>query len=85
MSLWNDEQINQFFEAFGGKENILLVENCTTRLRVVLKDMEYAFNQQDLMSLPDVKMVLKRSSEIQLVIGLNVFSLEKLIMEKLKS
>jgi len=87
-SIWNDEAFGVFLEACGGKDNILEVENCTTRLRVGLKNTELEgqclYNKDKLGTLPGVKMVLVRGNSIQLVVGLDVFNLEKECRERLE-
>ena len=80
-SIWNEQDFETLFEACGGKNNILDVENCTTRLRIGLKNTEVdgkcLYSKEKLGTLPGVKLVLVRGESIQLVVGLDVFSLKK--------
>lgn len=79
---WTNSDVNFFANACGGKNNIILVENCVTRLRVVLKDKEN-FSKEKLLELPGVKLVLKKRDELQLVIGIDVFAIETICTEQL--
>lgn len=80
---WTESDVDFFAEACGGKSNILQVENCLTRLRVVLKEKEN-FSKEKLLTLPGVKLVLCKRDELQLVIGIDVYSIETICNERLK-
>lgn len=82
-SIWSNENYDVFFRACGGIRNILQLENCTTRLRVLLLEKDN-YSKDTLMTLPGVKMILERRNELQLVIGLDVFNIEKECLERMK-
>src|SRR5699024_2501417 len=61
----------KIYEGLGGDDNILSIDNCTTRLRVEVKDMEQV--DQDKIkatNVPGVKVVGKHN--IQVIVGTNV-------------
>lgn len=76
------QQSKQILELVGGKENVISLTHCFTRLRFVLKDFEAA-NTEELKNLEGVKGILKRTGSYQIVIGMDVSGfykeLEKLI------
>ena len=63
--------IYKIVEAVGGKENIVSVVHCATRLRFVLKDEKKA-DDIKVQQIPEVLSLVKRGGQYQLVIGNNV-------------
>ena len=61
----------RIYEGLGGKENVVAIDNCTTRLRVEVKDMD-AVDQDKIKAtnVPGINVVGKHS--IQVVVGTNV-------------
>ena len=57
----------QILSLLGGKENIVSAQNCMTRLRVMLQDLNQA-DVPSLMSLEDVMGVVKENP-IQIILG----------------
>jgi len=62
----------------GGKENILDVTNCMTRLRFVLKD-DAAANESALKQLRQVKGIMNRGGQYQVIIGTEVSDIAPII------
>lgn len=54
----------------GGRENIVVVDNCYTRLRVTVKDVNY-INEPELKS-TGAKGIIKQGNNVQVVYGLHV-------------
>ncbi|MDO5410848.1 MAG: PTS glucose/sucrose transporter subunit IIB [Lachnospiraceae bacterium] len=77
-------QAKKILQLIGGKENILSLTHCFTRLRFVLKDFEAA-KTEEIRGLEGVKGIWKRSGSYQIVIGTAVTGfyreLEKLLAE----
>ena len=65
-----DEKILKFIENLGGKENLLEISNCATRLRLVLKDAE-KINDDELKKLGALG-IFKKGNAVQIVIGTQV-------------
>lgn len=63
-------------KAIGGKENIISVNNCMTRLRFVLKD-DTIPNQENLKSINGVKGVMNQGGQYQVIIGTHVSEVVK--------
>lgn len=55
-------------EAVGGKENIAVLENCMTRVRLTVKDMSKA-NIEKIKTLQDVFGVVESNKNIQVIVG----------------
>ena len=67
----SDEEIaERYVEYLGGKQNILDLSNCTTRLRLVLNDAE-KINESELKKLGAIG-VVKKGNAVQVIIGLQV-------------
>lgn len=65
-----DARVSHLIEALGGKENIVELENCFTRLRVLLKDptkMDHTMVNQI-----DNSGIVEKGNDIQIVFGLEV-------------
>lgn len=60
-----------FLEALGGTNNILSVNNCATRLRIVLVDMSLT-QSDDIFKALGAHGVVRRGNGIQVIVGLNV-------------
>ena len=60
--------------AVGGKENIISVGNCKTRLRFVLKDDSIP-DKEKVASIKEVKGVMNQGGQYQVIIGTNVSDL----------
>ena len=58
-------------EAVGGKENIISVTNCMTRLRFVLKDDNIPSEEQ-VKAIKGVKGVMNKGGQYQVIIGTHV-------------
>ena len=66
----------------GGKENVVRVLNCMTRLRFVLKD-ESLLKEEEIKELSDVKGVVRRGGQVQIVIGTEVSELAPIVRKDL--
>lgn len=62
-----DEKIFQFVENLGGKNNFVEISNCTTRLRLVLKDAE-KINEDELKKLGAIE-IIRKNNAVQVIIG----------------
>lgn len=68
----NNEQIaEQVLEAVGGKENVVTVAHCMTRLRFTLKDMGLP-NEEEIKKVKGVIGVVVSGGQFQVIIGQNV-------------
>lgn len=66
--------------AVGGKENIVSVTNCMTRLRFVLKDDSIP-NEDDVKAINGVKGVMNQGGQYQIIIGTNVSNVTPKVRE----
>ena len=66
----NAAEVQCVIDGLGGKENILSVDNCFTRLRVNIKDPA-KLNEESINQLPNSGIV-KKGTDIQIVYGLQV-------------
>ena len=65
-------------EALGGAENITKVDNCYTRLRLILADPELV--KEDVLKLETgANGVIKKGNNVQVVYGLKVNSVRKAV------
>lgn len=62
--------------ALGGKDNIVSLENCVTRLRLTVKDMN-AINEANIKKAGGVAVVKLDATTLQIIIGTNVYSVRK--------
>lgn len=67
----NEDLANKLLKAVGGKDNIISVVHCSTRLRFTLKDESKA-NDDQVKSFKEVLSLVKKGGQYQLVIGNNV-------------
>lgn len=63
-------------QAVGGKENIISVTNCMTRLRFVLKD-DTIPDKETVSAIRDVKGVMNQGGQYQVIIGMHVSEVVK--------
>lgn len=68
--MWSTKDCMMLALFAGGSANIARVYSCFTRVHVALVDKEKA-DSQKLLTLPDVKNVLTRGTEMQLVVGID--------------
>ena len=68
------------FEAVGGKDNVISLTHCATRLRFKLKD-EGKADTQALKADPEVVQVVQSGGQYQVVIGSHVADVYQEIME----
>lgn len=66
--------------AVGGKENIVSVTNCMTRLRFVLKDDSIP-NEDEVKTINGVKGVMNQGGQYQIIIGTNVSNVTPKVRE----
>jgi PTS system maltose and glucose-specific IIC component len=71
-------------EALGGAENILKVDNCYTRLRVVLKNTELV-DEVVLKNKTGATAIVKKGENVQVVYGLKVSGVRKAVDKELGS
>jgi glucose PTS system EIICBA or EIICB component len=64
-----DIDVEKVIEALGGKENIVDVDACITRLRVTVKDIEKVASDQLWKQELKAKGVFKKGSGVQVVYG----------------
>ena len=68
-------------EGLGGKENILSVDNCFTRLRVSLKDVSLL--KDDVINTTGCSGIVKKGNDIQIIYGMQVGAVKKAVEENL--
>lgn len=66
----------EIVQAVGGKENIISVTNCMTRLRFVLKD-DTIPDKEAVSAIQDVKGVMNQGGQYQVIIGMHVSEVVK--------
>ncbi|MCO6560266.1 MAG: PTS trehalose transporter subunit IIBC [Gilliamella sp.] len=76
------QSIMQLIELIGGKENIASVTHCLTRLRFALVDPKLA-DVQSIEELPFVKGCFNNAGQFQVIIGTNVDSYYKALIQQL--
>ncbi|MCO6557392.1 MAG: PTS trehalose transporter subunit IIBC [Gilliamella sp.] len=76
------QSIMQLIELIGGKENIASVTHCLTRLRFALVDPKLA-DVQAIEELPFVKGCFNNAGQFQVIIGTNVDSYYKALIQQL--
>src|SRR5699024_8935403 len=67
----NEDLVKKLLKAVGGKDNIVSVVHCATRLRFTLKDESKA-NDEEVKSIKEVLSLVKKGGQYQLVIGNHV-------------
>ena len=70
-----DEIANKYIENLGGAENIIEIDNCATRLRLVLKDSS-KINESELKKL-GAKGIIRKGNAVQVIVGTQVEHLAK--------
>lgn len=80
----SEEDVNAplIIQALGGKENILKVTNCYTRLRTELERPELA-DEDMLKSQTGAAAVIKKGKNVQVVYGLKVTAVRKAVDQEL--
>lgn len=73
--------IDQLISSIGGRENIVALTHCITRLRFVLND-EQKINSEELDKLPMVKAHFSTAGQYQVVIGQEVGEYYRLLLAK---
>ena len=73
----------KILEAVGGQDNIVSIDNCFTRLRLELKDVEL-LNEQ-LLKETGSKGVVKRGQETQIIYGTDVIKYRKMLEDYLET
>ncbi len=68
--------------AVGGKENIISVSNCMTRLRFVLKD-DTIPDKDQVTAIKDVKGVMNQGGQYQVIIGTHVNEVVKFVQKEI--
>lgn len=74
--------IKEIIEKVGGKENIVSVEHCMTRLRFTLKDKSIP-DENEVKDIKSVLGVVNNSAQFQVIIGTHVDAVYKEMMEVL--
>lgn len=69
-------------DGLGGKDNIMTVENCITRLRVTLKDPDLL--QEDLINKTQNRGIVKKQNDVQIIYGLQVADVRRAVDEQLE-
>lgn len=77
----SDVPAETIVEGLGGKDNILSVDNCFTRLRVSLKDS--ALVKDDVLNTTGCSGIVKKGNDIQVIYGMQVGAVRKAVEEKL--
>ena len=76
------ELITQLIDCVGGKQNIASVTHCLTRLRFALSDPQLA-DIKAIEELPFVKGCFNNAGQFQVIIGTDVDSYYKLLIDRL--
>lgn len=79
----NAAEVQCVIDGLGGKENILSVDNCFTRLRVNIKDPA-KLNEESINQLPNSGIV-KKGTDIQIVYGLQVADIKRAVETQLEN
>lgn len=77
----NTENGANILKAIGGKENLVSIDNCFTRLRLELKNIDII--NEELLKQTGSKGVVKRGNEIQIIYGTNVNTFRKMLEDYL--
>ncbi|BAN98762.1 hypothetical protein E05_39960 [Plautia stali symbiont] len=76
------EMINDLIDRVGGRENILSLSHCITRLRFVLQDVDKA-DPAAIRATPGVKGCFNAAGQFQVIIGTEVDAYYKALVEVL--
>lgn len=71
------------YEAVGGIENMCNIDNCFTRLRIVVRDITVI--DEEKLKATDSRGVVKRGNEIQIIYGVNVNKFRKYLEDYLEA
>ena len=82
-SVKNAAEVQCVIDGLGGKENILSVDNCFTRLRVNIKDPA-KLDEAAINKLPNSGIV-KKGTDIQIVYGLQVADIKRAVEAQLEN
>lgn len=82
-SVKNAAEVQCVIDGLGGKENILSVDNCFTRLRVNIKDPA-KLDEASINKLPNSGIV-KKGTDIQIVYGLQVADIKRAVEAQLEN
>ena len=82
-SVKNAAEVQCVIDGLGGKENILSVDNCFTRLRINIKDPA-KLNEESINQLPNSGIV-KKGTDIQIVYGLQVADIKRAVEAQLEN
>lgn len=74
--------VSFILEKVGGKENVLSVTHCMTRLRFTLKD-DSLVQKEEVVKSPDVMSAQFASGRFQVVVGTNVADIFQVVQEQL--
>ncbi|MEQ7301675.1 PTS transporter subunit EIIB [Enterococcus avium] len=74
--------VSFILEKVGGKENVLSVTHCMTRLRFTLKD-DSLVQREEVVKSPDVMSAQFASGRFQVVVGTNVADIFQVVQEQL--
>lgn len=78
----SEEKIELIVKGLGGKENIISVDNCFTRLRVEVKDINKI--DEETLKLTGNSGIVKNGKNIQIIFGLSVGSIKSKVENYLK-
>lgn len=73
--------VNDIIVGLGGKENIISVNNCYTRLRIELKNIE-KLNEQEINKFNN-KGIIKKGNNVQIIIGMKVQTVREAVCQTL--
>ncbi|WP_367569454.1 PTS transporter subunit EIIC [Lacrimispora sp.] len=73
----------KIMEAVGGRENVVSIDNCFTRLRLELKDMEKI--NEELLKETGSRGIVKRGNETQIIYGTNVNKFRKMLEDYMET
>lgn len=79
----NDVNIKKIVEGLGGKDNIKSIDNCLTRLRVILNDTNLINQDLLLKETHASKVIILDNQNAHIVYGLKIESIRKAIEEEL--
>lgn len=77
-----DEKSRKILELIGGKENVVEIDNCITRLRLIVNDFS-AIDKKGLKELGIIEVIQMSNGRVHVVVGLGVESIANQIKELL--
>lgn len=78
-NITDSQQANAYFAALGGKNNVLFIDNCISRLRLDVKDINLV--NADALKQLGAKGVVKKETSVQVVIGVQVESVANMLKD----